>query len=719
MVFVINRKKDQKEEAGDGGFVINRGETARSGYSPRKSGMDAFLSGAGDSISFGWGDEIQGGLAGLGAMLSGGDYWDTYNQSVNEARRWQDDARMDEGGMYFAGELGGALAGGLGGGSLARLGTLGATKLGLTTSAKVAAKAAATTAKAQSKGLLSRMAAAAPVAAAGGALYGAGASDGGENGDMLTNAALGGVIGGVASPVLMGVGSGFSKAVIEPLKNLKPQQQVINYIAKEAKRYNLTPQEFIDRLDEIVKLDPKHGWLMDALGPLGPDLAKAASAAAGPELAAAEAAAKLRNVALGEGARDSFWKNLFGKNERINYVNRVSEIDDALKSFDTVYESIDAQKLDPATFPQELIEFVTKNAPDPYKIQTAAGVRDLVDKPVGPFTDAMNAAMEVMRGELGADVPAQVLMSMPKFWRTFLTAARHSTDDAWMGNNKALGMVRSQRYDALRNQLGKVLGKDWVNAQDLYRSLKAERDGLEFGFDAIMKSDAPSLANNLKIFNAMSDEQKEWAQKGMILRLEEGIRGQETRGATRDMLRKVADNDLQRETLNRFFGRIKADGSPDMRFTKIASVLEDLDKRYTLFDNMQRSGLTSGPKTASVLTRAANQEAKTLPIAGEVLKGNLWGAVRKALGMADVTTFNENVSNEIMKFMRMPAGELREAINKAGGIDQWIKGNSILQRAMNEQKRRLEYRPKAWRDAIGSQSLYAGVGGGGFAPSDG
>lgn len=708
--YLIERKDEAKEAEPGGRFVIGRKDDG-GGYSARKSGMDAFLSGASDSVTFGWGDEIQGGLAGLGAMFTGGDYWDAYNQSVDEARRWQDEARMDEGGYFLAGELGGALLGGFGGGAAAKLGSK-----ALFGSAGAASRAAAQAAKAQSKGLLSRMGASVPVAAAGGGLYGAGASDGGENGDMATNALFGAAVGGVAAPLFMGVGAGLGKAVIDPLKNLAPDKAVIKYIVNEAKRYNLTPQQFMDNLDEIVKIDPKHGWLMDAVNPMGPDLVKAASAAAGPELAAAEAAAKTRNVALGEGARDSFWQNLFGKKERINYVTRVSEIDDALKGFDSVYKDIDARQLDPSTFPQELKDFVAKNAPDSYKVQTATGIKDVVEKPVGPFTDAMNAAMEVMRGELGTDVPAQVLMGMPKFWRTFLTAARHSTDDAWNGNNKALGMVRSQRYDALRSQLGKVLGKDWVEAQDLYRALKSERDGLEFGFDAVMKTDAPSLANNLKVFNAMSDEQKEWARKGMVLRLEEGIRGQETRSATRDMLRKVADNDLQRETLNRFFGRVKADGTPDLRFTKIASVMDDLDKRYTLFDNMQRSGLTSGPKTASVLTRAANQEAKTLPVAGEVLKGNLWGAIRKMLGGADVTAFNENVSNEIMRFMRKPAGELREEIRKAGGVDAWIKGNSIFQRALAERQKRIDYRPQAWRDAVGSKSLYSGVGGGTFAP---
>lgn len=685
---------------------------------PRKklSGLDAFLSGAGDALSFGWGDEIQGGLAGLGAMLSGGDYWDTYNRSTRDARNWQKMAEIDEGGWKFAGELGGALAGGvLGGGGITAAGRLAQLARGV-------APAAAAAAPVRNMGLLARMGRAAPFAAGGGALYGAGASDGGENGDMLLNTVIGGGIGAAAGPVLTGLGALGKRAVIDPLIDLQPTQRASKYIQEELKRYNIDANDVARGAKEAADVDPKNAWAMDAFGPLGPDLVRASSASAGRPLADMQSAAKLRNVDIGEGARDSFWKGLGGgKRERINYVSRVSEIDDELASFDNVYKSIDAQKLDPATFPKELTDFVNRNADEAYKLATSKGTKDVTEKAIGPFKEAMDDAVEVMRGELGANIPAQVLMSQPKFWRTFLTMARHAKDDAWMSNNKTKGEVRSQQYNKLKALLGddNVLGKDWVKAQERYAALKMERDGLEFGFKAVMETDAPRLADNLKSFNAMSPAQKKWARKGMIARLEEGIRSQQTRGATRDMLRKVGDNPLQRDALARFFARVNKDGSIDNRFTKLTDMLEDLDKRYTFFDNIERSGILKGPKTAHVLTGAADQADRTLPVAGEVLKGNILGALRRALTGDSSARFNQDVADEIIKFMQTPARITDRSGNLVGGLEheiaskglkKWLDGPSAVQKALKRQMQLQKAYENRWADARGN--AFAGVGGG-------
>lgn len=685
----------------------------RGGELSRMSAFDAFMSGAGDSLSFGFGDEIQGGLAGLGASLSGGDYWDTYNRSTAEARRWQDVASADQGGWKFAGEVGGALAGGLvagGGGALA---------------GNLLRGGAAATAAPRNMGLLARMGRAVPFAAGGGALYGAGASDGGENGDMLLNAALGGAVGGVAGPLFTLAGSAGKKALIDPFLDMNPTRQAAKHIQSELDRYGMNANRLMQGVDEVASVDPNNAWAMDAFGPLGPDLVRASSASAGPELALMERAAKARNKAIGEGARDSFWSKLGGgPRERINYVNRVSEIDTELSNFDTVYKTIDNQALDPAAFPKELTDFVARNAPESYKVQTSKGAKDMTQKAVGPFKEAMDAAVEVMRGELGADVPAQVLMSKPKFWRTFLTMARHSKDDAWNGNNKTMGEVRSQAYSKLKNLLGddNVLGKDWVKAQERYAALKMERDGLEFGFKSVMETDAPRLADNLKLFNNMTPAQKKWARKGMIARLEEGIRSQQTRGSTRDMLRKVGDNPVQQDALARFFARVNADGTIDNRFTKLTGMLEELDKRYTFFDNIERSGILKGPKTASVLTQAADQADRTLPVAGEVIKGNIFGALRKAFTGDSTSRFDQEVANEIIKFMRTPARITDRAGNLVGGLEheirtqgleKWLNGPSAVQKALKRQMQMQKAYKNRWSEA--RQNLFAGVGGGAAA----
>lgn len=717
------------------------------------SSMDSFLSGAGDSLSFGWGDEIQGGLAGLGSAFSGGDYWSGYNKSVNDARSWQRVSELYEPGAYLGGELGGALLGGLAiGGGVGLAGNL----------ARGGAVATTALPAARNIGIFGKMAMQAPGAFAGGALYGAGASDGGEHGDMLTNAALGGVGGAAFGAALSGLGSAGKKILVDPLLDLMPKRSTAKYVEGLLPRYNLNGQVIQDSIDNLSSFEggtidaagkvAKHGehlpydpatgaylpydtkspdfrasaaWNMDALGPLGSDLAKASAVHGGPELAAMEAAAKMRNAGVADNARRSWWNKLFpGKGERINYVSRVSDIDQELSSFDTIYDKIDAGVLDPTNLPPELRKFVANNSREAYKIQTGRGrqTRDLNSSLIGHFPEAMKAAKNMMRAELGADVPEYVLMSKPKFWRTLLTAARNEKDGAWQGTNKADAMNKSHEYDRLKSWLGHddALGKDWVSAQERYAALKSERDGLEFGFNAILKTDAPSLADNFKLFNQMSPEQQDWARKGMVLRLEDGIRSQQTRGGTRDMMRRIANDPTQEEAINRFFGRVKGDGSADLRFKNIKSVLDDLDARYELFDNIERSAILKGPKTASSLTMAGNQADATMPAAGELLKGNIFGALRKAFLGDGVETFNPEVANDIIKFVRKPlritdkagtlVGGLEHEIKSAGGYVKWLDGKSVIQKALKRQYNRQMAYKNRWADM--RSSVYGGVGGG-------
>jgi hypothetical protein len=294
-------------------------------------------------------------------------------------------------------------------------------------------------------------------------------------------------MGAVAGPLFEGAGTLGKRALIDPILDTNAQRQAAKHVMREMDRYGIDAAQLRKNAKDVGDVDSNNAWTMDAFGKLGPDLVSASSASAGRELAEMQAAAKLRNVSISEGARDNFWKKLGGGlRERINYVSRVSDIDTELSKFDSVYGAIDARRLDVDAFPKELKDFLLRNAPDEYSVATANGTRNVTDRPVGPFSDAMNAAVAVMRADLGADVPAQVLMDQPKFWRTFLTMARKSKEDAWRKNESGIAEVRSRYYNQLKNWLGddNVLGKDWVKAQERYAALKTERDGLEFGFKA-------------------------------------------------------------------------------------------------------------------------------------------------------------------------------------------------------------------------------------------
>jgi hypothetical protein len=160
---------------------------------------EAAAAGASQGVSFGFADEIEGGLRAAGAKImdpAGPSLGERYDEKVTAARDRLDVAAEEHPLAYYGGEIGSSL---LLPGGLARLGV------------KSAVKAAA------GQGLKATAKAGLKEGAAYGAAYGAGKSEGGledRAAGAIGGAALGGALGGAAPVVIEG-----AAAAIRPVRN--------------------------------------------------------------------------------------------------------------------------------------------------------------------------------------------------------------------------------------------------------------------------------------------------------------------------------------------------------------------------------------------------------------------------------------------------------------------------------------------------------------------
>lgn len=213
------------------------------------SELEAFGSGFADSATFGFGDELQAGLHGLGAMARGGDFSSVYEDRVRRARDRLSAAREQRPWITGAGNIAGAAAWGLGG--LARQGLMRG-------GAMLAARPGVSQAVAQASGrgwnaLRAQLGRSARYGAAAGAAYGAGSGEGdlasGDGNAMAADlfsmrrapsAAIGAITGGLAAPATVAVAQpltrGLGRVLTGATERMRSAATGAPYIAGRAVR---------------------------------------------------------------------------------------------------------------------------------------------------------------------------------------------------------------------------------------------------------------------------------------------------------------------------------------------------------------------------------------------------------------------------------------------------------------------------------------------------
>lgn len=221
---------------------------------------------AGQGVSFGFADEIQGAGAAVGSLFDPNQSMgEAYTETRDKVRGTNEDFRKSNPKTAFAAEMLGGIGTGIGAAGL-KLAKVGAQK---------AASAGSTALKASKIG------------AAEGAVYGAGASEGDNLGDLAVDTAVGGVLGGTFGAVIGAVSGGLSKGkatradkkVAKMVEGVTPK---IDSIKDEAASFytslynsdaGLTRGAYVTMVNELERTLKTKGFAADVHGEVANTLA--------------------------------------------------------------------------------------------------------------------------------------------------------------------------------------------------------------------------------------------------------------------------------------------------------------------------------------------------------------------------------------------------------------------------------------------------------------
>lgn len=634
------------------------------------SPLESFLSGAGDALTFGWGDE----LLGLGAGLIGMNGDDVTAWS----RLQQRDAADANGLLYGAGQIGGSFVGGLGVGGAARAGL---------TAANLGAKAANA---ARGVGLLGRIGVGGATGAAGGAAYGAGSANDEDRFAGATSGAIWGGIGGAGGQAIMGellphLGSGIAK-------QLSPDRRATDVLAKTLERFGQSEGDLMSAIQKANAPGAPAGTLALDVIKGAPQVLKGAAVRPSAGRDALRDVMDTRNNAIAEETASDLW-NTLGTGLPRDAAQRVKSLSDIQEQMaKPLYGEVYQTRV--AAVPKSAKDFVAFNSRD--------GAR---------FNTAINEARESMRRTLGVNVTDEVLMQYPQFWHTVL----HNVEDrvgraiagakmdplgAPMGKSVAEMAGDARKFnDTVRNMLGDKFKK----AQDIYSGAAKSKAAEEFGQEMVTASGDLELGKVAERLAKMTPGEKQHAQYGALSALEEMMRRADTGSGKVNPLRAIIGNASKRRNLQHVFGQ--SQGFDDL--------MSRMETRQRMFQNTVESGVGVNSHTAPVQAARDSFEAATNPTIGGIK-----GFLIKMLAGDSQDAYNETISNKVIDLMKMPTSDLEQAITRAGGFQQWLQQKGLLQAAIQQQKRMRDARPQKLANAATS-NLWANVYGSGFGEAGG
>jgi hypothetical protein len=622
-------------------------------YASQPEEMNAFqsaLSGAGDAISFGWGDELQGALFGEDAR--------------DAARRRQELARANHGGAFLAGQIGGSLVGGFGVGGVARAG------------ARLLPGAAR---MAQGVGWLPRIGVGAATGAAGGALYGAG--DAGEN--MRMQGASEGALSGAAFGALgQGAGEVVNRVGGAVRRGMSSNARAADMIGGMQQRFGQTGDDFMNALRDA----PDNAIVGDVI-PGGSQIISGAGARPSAGRDALREFYDQRNNAAGPRAANDLWETLAPGAKRNSADEVTALIEVQRKEAAPLYAQVYQQRI--PGVPKPLRDFVTFN-----------------NRPGARFQAALETTRETMRRAMGANATDEAMQTSPMFWHRLLEnvesevgASIRSARINPLGGPRGSAIAdMTQDARAFNTQVRRMLGADFRKAQDIYAGSAKAQNAVEFGESMVTAKGDLQLGQTLRVLNRMGAAERQQAQYAAISALRSAMETASSGTGRANALRALLGNETKRRMLRTLFGGEQG----------FSALMKRLEGQQRLFNNSVESGIGVNSHTADRLLAAQSQASRTDPTAG-----GLKGAALRLLTGDAADQYQEGVSNQILETMRVPASQALADINSAGGLQQWTKGRGLLSRAAARRDELSKLRPRRLTEAF-STGLYAPVVGGGF-----
>lgn len=612
------------------------------------SPLDAALSGAGDAITFGFGDELQGVFFG--------------EEARDASRARQERARAEQPLAFGGGQIGGALLGG---------GIVGG---GLRAGARLIAPRIASAAARM--GPVSRIAAASGAGAAGGGAYAAGDANGGEAdvlGGALFGAATGGVGQGVLGELLPRIGGAVARSA-------SPEMRAANMVGRMQERYGQTPANLRQALADA----PDNAVVGDVI-PGGSSLIAGAGARPSAGRDALRDFYDARNNAMAGRGANAVDRHLLG-----------GEPEDAVAALNRLEAT---QRADAGPLYARVHAGTVSSVPRP--------LRDFVafhDRAGATFRQAVETTRETMRRTMGANATDEAMMSQPLFWHRLLENVQTEVGASIRGARiNPLGAPRgsavadmTQDARALNTQVRRLLGADFRRAQDIWAGSARSQEAIELGYEAVKPNlNSIELGQLQRRMARMTEGERAYVRLAAANRMKDMIANADTQTGRADALRAITRNAGQRRVLETLFGGSRG----------LDDLMRELDGQRALFQNSVEAGIGVNSHTADRLLAYQSQVAQTNPTAGGVKSA----IVRMLTGdMAD--QYDEGVSNRILDVMRTPARDALAQIDNAGGVERWARGGGLLSRAARERARGREQRPRRLAQAL-TGGLYAPVGG--------
>lgn len=652
---------------------IARGERTRSEIEDDRrvrslGGMEgefgSFLSGAGDSLSLGFGDELHGLAAGIDASMQGRDFGTAYGRQTEKSRQRLRDAWKYHAGSTLAGSVAGALPMGWG---------LGAIRGG------------ALAARLATLSPLQRIGSAAAGGAAVGSLYGAGSSEGRlDTSQGLQQRGIGalqgGALGGVTGGALQGVGMAGSHAwrsLVRPA--LEPEQRAAMELGKGLERAGITsPEQFASKarqLQRMERISPgSNPMVMDALEGAGTDMTMVAGARQSAGRQAMRSALEARNAGSRDRATNVLWRDLGGGSKR-NAAKSVEELEelqklDAAPKFARVYQQTVHQ------VPPQLKEFVRFN-----------------DRSGARFKSALETTRETMRREMGDTVTDEQMQRSPLFWHRLLEnvsgevgASIRSARINPLGGPRGSAIADMTKDSRLLNdQVRNLLGPEFRQAMDVYAGAAKSMDAIEVGYNAVRQTGELKVGTTMRQIARMSRGEREQARFAAISALSDELARADTMTGRADVLRAVIGNEAKRETLRALFGG-------EAKFNRVIRALE-YERR--LFLNSADTNIGRGSPTADKTQGAA----QVFGMDG----GGIVQRARQALGREAQQRYDEQLANSILDLMRTPLTGPSATTNPL----EIAQRQGLLSRALREAERRRTFRSKVGPQAFSSGAFNA------------
>ena len=621
-------------------------------YGPQRDDGDragAFLSGAADTATFGFGDELMG--------VFGGE------EATRQSRLRQSRLRASNPVSFGVGQVGGALVGGGGLGVAGRAAIGGARAL-------------------QGVNWAGRAGLSALSGGAGFSAYGAGSAGEGDRlraarDNFLPGAAFGGAFS-VA-------GSALGPAVSRMWNGAAPHRAATDLLARGMQREG-GPAAVTVNLADHAQMG-RGATMLDAMGESGGQLAMGAAARPSAGRAAMRDMLESRASQMGPRAQQELAREFGG-----------GDVADDLMRLEA-RRAADAQPLYASAYTQTV-------APS-----QAASMRQMLrlDAQLAPddqiLTRAAQAARSAHIQRTGmANVTDAELLASPRYWHDMLEAAqdtlgmqlraaRTGTMGGLAGSSAARATERIGRFN---RQVRQALGADFRAAQDIYAGASRSMRAQELGYEIVGTNfNSLHLGEAMRQIRRMSQGELEQMRMAAAARLRDMIANADPLTGRADVLRSITRSAGQRQLFERIFGA-----------GRLNDLLARFDYDRRLFQNGLNTGIRTNSHTAPMLSaERAQQEATMTPAtmgAGGILERILGPELRRA---ADVR--NEAVSDELLSMLAMPADDALRALRSGS---QMGSRRGLLSRAARLAEQRANFRRRAALNAI-TQNPYAGIGG--------